>query len=70
MSEDRFVDIETRIAHQEHQIEQLNGVVTDQQLRITRLEDACRHLAERLRQLADEPQGSASQPEDDRPPHY
>lgn len=70
VTEERFVDIESRIAHQEHLIEQLNQALIEQQMRVTGLEKTCRSLAERLRQIADEPQASGSRPEDDRPPHY
>ena len=69
MSEERLIDIETRIAHQDHVLADLNDVVTDQQARIMQLETLVRSLAERLLSLAEEGQspGSAT---DEKPPHY
>ena len=41
MSEDRFVDIETKLAHQEHLLLELNEVITKQQEKIMKLESLC-----------------------------
>lgn len=38
MTEQRFVDIETKLAHQEHLVLELNDVITKQQEKIMRLE--------------------------------
>ncbi len=68
MSDKRLVEIETKLAHQELTIHELNEVVTEQNLRITKLEELCRALVGRLKSLANaEP---AEQPRDERPPHY
>lgn len=70
MDDERLVDIETKLAHQELLVEQLNDVVTAQEMRIASLETTCRSLAERLRSLGETTAASANRPEDDLPPHY
>ena len=68
MSEERFIDLETRLAHQDQLLSELNEVVTGQQARIMQLEELCRALLERVRSLGD---GVApGNPVDERPPHY
>jgi SlyX protein len=68
MEEQRFIEIETKLAHQEDLLDELNAVVTDQQSQISRLEELCRTLVSRLRSLGEGV--SAASPEDERPPHY
>ncbi len=68
MSEDRFVDIETKLAYQEDLIEALNKVVSDQQLKIDELEKACRKMVDRLVDLSEA--FESAQIEDAPPPHY
>ena len=53
MSEERFVDLETRLAHQDHMLLELNEVVTDQQAKIMQLEELCRSLIDRVRSLGE-----------------
>jgi SlyX protein len=68
MSEDRFIDLESRLAHQDQALLELNDVVTRQQLVLTRLERLCATLAERLEALGEAiADGRVS---DERPPHY
>ena len=68
MDDNRFIELETRLAFQDDTLRQLNDVVTDQQARIGELERICRHLIERLARLSDgEPKGA---PADEVPPHY
>ena len=68
MSEERFIDLETRLAHQDQLLNDLNEVVTGQQARIMELEELCKALLERVRSLGD---GVApGNPVDERPPHY
>jgi SlyX protein len=68
MTEDRLVDIETKIAYQEDTIQELNKVVCQQQKQIQRLEAICESLIEHVRDLRDAvPQGGAA---NERPPHY
>ena len=68
MSEQRLVDLESRLAHQDHMLNQLNDVVTEQQAKIMRLEELCSALIERLRSIDDA--SADAQPADERPPHY
>ena len=68
MSEQRFIDLETRLAHQDHLLNELNDAVTAQQSKIMRLEELCRSLVDRLRSLGDTAPGGDSG--DERPPHY
>ncbi len=68
MSEERFIDLETRLAHQDQLLHELNEVVTAQQARIMDLEELCRALLERVRSLGDGAPGG--DPADERPPHY
>ncbi|MEO1204534.1 MAG: SlyX family protein [Pseudomonadota bacterium] len=70
MREERLIDLETRIAHQDHTLAELNDVVTDQQARIMQLETLVRSLAERLASLAEEGQSSSASAADEKPPHY
>lgn len=67
MSEQRFEDLEVRLAYQEQTLNELNAVVTRQQAMIDALEKRCEALLERLRALGEGPDDTAV---DDRPPHY
>ena len=68
MSDERLVDIETKLAHQDHLMIELNDVITNQQDRIMKLEELCSSLVERVRSISDSMPGEASQEEP--PPHY
>ena len=65
-NEDRFIDIEIKVAHQEDLVESLNQLVYDQQKQIDRLEQRLAALAQYVR---DNPQGNQG-PVNERPPHY
>ncbi|WP_431475607.1 SlyX family protein [Massilia eburnea] len=65
-SEDRFVNIELKLVHQEDLVESLNQRVYEQQKQIDMLEDLVRALAERVRTSA---LGNQA-PLNERPPHY
>ena len=68
MSERRFVDLESRLAHQDQLLHELNDVVTDQQAKIMQLEELCKAMIERMRSIGEsEHEGG---PQDERPPHY
>ena len=67
MSEERLVDIEVKLAHQEQTIVELNDAVTEQQAKITELEALCNRLIDRVRSISD---SATDAPHDDRPPHY
>ena len=65
-NEDRFVDIEIKLAHQEDLVESLNQMVYQQSRRIDQLEAIVAQLAERVRHQAESGQG----PLNEKPPHY
>lgn len=68
MSDERLVDLETRITHQDQTLSELNEVITDQQARIMRLEKLCASVADRVQSIAEAlPEGGGG---DERPPHY
>jgi SlyX protein len=68
MSEERFIDLESRLAHQDQLLNELNDVVTEQQAKIMQLEDMCKLLVQRVRSVGDGI--SEGDPGDERPPHY
>jgi SlyX protein len=73
MEESRLIEIETRLAHQDQLLIELNEVVSDQQTQLMRLEDLCAVLIERMRLLAEAGSGdggSGDGAQDERPPHY
>lgn len=67
MSEERFVDIEVKLAHQEQVVSELNEVVTQQQAKLMQLEELCTSLMQRVRSMGE---GAADPEQDERPPHY
>lgn len=68
MSEDRFIEIETKLAHQEQLVIELNEVITEQQARIMQLEQLSKSLIDRVRAIGES--GGEDVPADERPPHY
>ncbi len=68
MDEQRFIDIETKLAFQEDALRQLNEALSDQQSRVADLERLCRELALRMARMNEGGEkGSAA---DEIPPHY
>ena len=67
VSNDRFEDLEVRIAYQDQLLHELNEVVTRQQASITALQQRCDLLVERIRAMGE---AGADAPRDERPPHY
>jgi len=65
-SEERFVDIELKLVHQEDLVESLNQRVYEQQKQIDQLEALVLALAERIRTSSQTNQT----PLNERPPHY
>jgi SlyX protein len=68
VAEEKLVDIETKIAHQEHTVLELNDALASQQLQIANLELQVKTLADRIRAIADAAPGGAE--DDAPPPHY
>jgi SlyX protein len=66
VNDDKLTDIETKIAHQEYLLGELNDVVTSQQAQIANLELLCKSLIDRVKTLAESGMTAA----DEKPPHY
>jgi SlyX protein len=67
-SEDRFVDIEIKLARQEDLVETLNQMVYQQQKKIDQLEGLCTALARQFKDT-DSSAGEGGLAHE-RPPHY
>ena len=67
MTEERITELEIKIAYQEDLLQSLNIAVSDQQQQISRLEESCMLLNERMKAVADN-QGINQGVEI--PPHY
>jgi SlyX protein len=65
-TEERFVAIEIKLAHQEDLVDSLNEVVYQQSRRIDQLDKLLTQLGEHIRNNAQ----SGPNPVNDRPPHY
>ena len=65
-TEERFVDIEIKLAHQEDLVESLNQIIYQQQKRMDKLEAMCAALAQHI---SDNARGGPNAI-NDRPPHY
>ena len=68
MSEERFIDLESRLAHQDQMLHELDEALTAQQARLLRLEALCQALTDRVRALDEV--GPDGDPAEERPPHY
>jgi len=69
MSEERLVEIETRIAFQERAIKDLNDVLCEQQQEIERLGAICDALVKRVKEVSEFTPGIDA-PANEKPPHY
>jgi SlyX protein len=67
VTEDRFIDIEIKLAHQEDLVESLNQMVYEQQKRMDKLEALCAALAQHIRDGATQGGPNAG---NEKPPHY
>jgi len=67
MVDERFVEIEVKLAHQEQVMSELNEVVTQQQAKLMQLEELCTSLIQRVRSIGE---GTTDSEQDERPPHY
>ncbi len=68
MSDERFLDIETKLAYQEDLVASLNGIVSNQQRKLDEPEAAYRKLVDRVVEQSEEL--AALRIEDAPPPHY
>jgi SlyX protein len=64
MSEQRLIDLETKISFQEVLIEDLQKVVNDQYLSLEKIEKKMKLLSEKLKA------NDANSPKNEKPPHY
>jgi SlyX protein len=64
---DKIVDLESRLAYQEHTLDTLNKVVIEQQKEIAQLNHFIRILKDKIKDV--EENGGANQA-NERPPHY
>ncbi|HSG69247.1 MAG TPA: SlyX family protein [Planctomycetaceae bacterium] len=65
---ERIVELESQIAHLQHDLDQLGSVVYEQRKLIEQLQGEQQKLAHRLEELQE---GSEQRdPESERPPHY
>ena len=68
MDESKIIEIETKLAHQDQLLEELNVVLTDQQTQLMRLDELFNAMLERIRSMDNSDLDSV--PQDERPPHY
>jgi SlyX protein len=66
--ENRLIELESRLAFQEHTLQALNAVVARQQQEILQLQRELETLRAQLRALA--PSSVASRADEPPPPHY
>ncbi|TAM12830.1 MAG: SlyX family protein [Nevskiaceae bacterium] len=67
MVDDRFIELESRLAFTDDNVEALNAALAAQQQRIDQLERLCKELLERIRGLSG---GRQPTLQEERPPHY
>lgn len=68
MSEERIINLETKVSYQEDTIQELNKIVFEQQKRLEQIESAYRTLVARTKDITEET--FAQQITDEKPPHY
>jgi SlyX protein len=68
-TDDRLVDLETRLAYQDETLRVLSDTVARQQREIDRLQSLCRQMLERLKAQKDDALPPNS-PDEEVPPHY
>ena len=68
VDDEKVIDIETKLAHQEHLLSALNNALSNQQSQISALEQLCQSLVERIRALSEA--GGGNDDNDERPPHF
>jgi len=68
MLENRIEELETKIAFQEHLLDELNHALVQQQFDIDKMQVQLRYMANKLKDF--QPSNIASQSEETPPPHY
>lgn len=67
---DILVDLQTRLAFQDHTITELNDVIADQQKQIDVLNLRLKVLDDKLRSLEESVETGRPAPQHEKPPHY
>ncbi len=67
MSDDRITELEIKIAYQDDLLQTLNDVVGEQQVQIIRLEDVCKLLGQRIKNMSESEEINQGT---EVPPHY
>ncbi len=68
MSEQRIVELEIKMAYQEEMMESLSSTIASQQKQISKLEETCMLLHDKIKALSN-PDGNVD-PRFEIPPHY
>ncbi len=66
--DERLIEIETKVAYQEHTISELNDVIYRQQQQIDQLERICKALTDRMQDMAET--STSDKGGYEKPPHY
>ena len=67
MNEDRIIELEIKTAYQEDLLQALNKIVSEQQMQMSRLEETCQFLHNRIKNIGE---ASAINQGVETPPHY
>jgi SlyX protein len=67
MSDERLTNLEIKIAHQEHALEEMSSVIYEQQKTIDKLENLLNGLTNRLKDALEDGQEIRG---NEKPPHY
>ncbi len=67
MSNDKIIDLETRMAYQDDTIQQLSDVIYRQQKQIDKLEKMVELIVGKVQDISS---SLPSAPQDEKPPHY
>lgn len=70
MSEQRMIELESRIAFQEHSISELQELVATQQKQLYDMEEALKVMARRISQISTGSSSESATGDDEKPPHY
>ena len=70
MSDERFMELESRLAFQDDLIEELNGIVSKQQVQMDRLEASLNMIAVKLKGIESLSGPISDSQQEEPPPHY
>lgn len=68
-TENRFIDLESKLAFQEDTLQELNKIVYQQQMQLDKMQQSINQLNHRLKAESDASPAN-SDPADEVPPHY